>query len=167
MPKAKRLLFVIILFSTVAILFCPVFVLTIRNENSTVVYAGTIGMNDTFSIKFTHSVAKRPVVETFGLGAGKKITLLETEYDSFGAGLPFEAKGGQRFIVKDGKFKIVGYNYEVPDLAIRVGRFADHLFIFRGEEMKLVDLARPGEALAFSVEEVPLIWYVFERFLQR
>ncbi len=167
MPKAKWLLFVIILSSTVAIFFCPVFVFTIRDANDTVVYAGTIGINDTFSIKFMHSVAKRPVVETFGLGAGKKIALLETEYDSFGAGLPFEVKGGQRFIVRDGKFKIVGYNYEVPNLAIRVGRFADHRFIFRGEEIRLADLARPGEALAFSVEEVPLLWYVSERFLQR
>ncbi|WP_198468327.1 DUF1850 domain-containing protein [Acetomicrobium sp. S15 = DSM 107314] len=167
MPKTKRLLFVIVLSSTAVVFFCPVSVLTIRDANDTIVYAVTIGINDTFSIKFTHSVAKRPVVETFGFSAGKKITLLETEYDSFGAGLPFEVKGGQRFIAKDGKFKIVGYNYEVPDLVIRVGRFADHLFVFRGEEIRLVDLAKAGEALVFSVEEVPLLWYVSERFLQR
>lgn len=139
----------------------PQLSLTVRNETGDLCYQKLFKPGDKFTVRFTHSVTKGPVDETFTITADGEIMLIETTYDSFGAGLPFEPYKEQCFLPAQGKFKMVGYDYAIPVLTVRVGRFADHRLIINEEDTALATWTDLGCPIDFTVERVRLYQYVY------
>lgn len=114
-----------------------------------------------FAIRYIHSVALTPVTDYFIIRDGK-IFLDKTIYHDFGAGLPHAPEAGQQMKAGHGQISITGYNREIPELGVRVGRVADHrmLLFDRGQkekgdveprEVPLAGLSPPGTVIMFKV----------------
>lgn len=131
------------------------YILSLEDESGKRLYSKRAPDNNEFAIRFIHSVAKSPVTDYFIIKDGK-IFLDKTVYHDFGAGLPHAPEGGQRMKAQNGEISITGFNREMPDLEVRVGRVADHtLLIFDGkdkpEEIPLASIAKPGSVIVFKV----------------
>lgn len=128
-----------------------------------IVYARPIELGESFRLEHTHSVTKRPVVETFGVGmtdaAAPTVLLQELRFDEFGPNLPAgpESFGDHKttFIHEDGAYRVLHHNYPIGTIPIRVGSAdVDHTLIFAdGERLRLLDVVRRGEHAEFAVNE--------------
>lgn len=151
MRKPLNILAIIAIMAIIFLAY-PVKTLTVGNKGNNIVYQQLIRNGDRFTIRCIHSVEKTPVDETYEIIDGE-ITLVETVYSDFGAGLPYCSFKNQSFIREPGKFRITGYNLKIPRLDIRVGRFADHSFHFNKNTIKLVDWAEPGQPVSLFIED--------------
>ncbi|WP_286951514.1 MULTISPECIES: DUF1850 domain-containing protein [Aminobacterium] len=133
----------------------PFQTIRVKNKDREIVYQRVIDNGDRFTIRCIHSVEKTPVDETYEIVEGY-ITLVETVYSDFGAGLPHCISENQSFTREPGKFIITGYNLKIPQLEIRVGRFADHAFLFKKNIIKLEDWVEPGQPVSFQIENTNL-----------
>lgn len=137
------------------------YVLALENENGKILLTEKLSNNSSFAVRFIHSVAKTPVTDYFIIRDGK-IILDKTIYHDFGAGLPHNPEQGQKMKAEHGEISITGFNRLIPELALRVGRVAEHtLLLFdegkshQGEvERKVVPLAtiaKPGSVILFRI----------------
>src|SRR6056297_1399479 len=69
-------------------------------ENKTI-WSSEVKEDEQFTIKYLHSVARTPVLEIFAIRSGD-IVLTSTEYQSYGAGLPFLDQ--HEYLLEDDKF---------------------------------------------------------------
>lgn len=135
--------------------------LQLTDEKGKILYSKNVNENFEFAIRFIHSVAKSPVTDHFIIKDGK-IFLDKTIYHDFGAGLPHYPEKGQKMKAEHGSISITGFNREIPELALRVGRVAEHSLLLFGEnedknaqkainEIPLASLAKPGSVIMFKV----------------
>ena len=68
--------------------------------------AGQVQSGSIVTLRFTHSVAKRPVDELWEVSQKRVLILRETIYDSFGAGLPTDLGPGEKMTVQEGWIRI-------------------------------------------------------------
>lgn len=164
MRKPIFILLSILLFVIFVFALYPLQILTVIDGEENIKYWQFINEKDQFTISCIHSVEKTPVDEIYSI-EGEEIILKETVYSDFGAGLPYQATGKQKFSHEGNKFRITGYDMKIPVLYIRVGRFADHTYKFEGNEHKLANWARPGESLAFDIEKTNL-FHLFWKYMR-
>ena len=73
-----------------------------------------------FSLKYTHSVEKTPVIETFQVQENGTLLLISTRYKSYGVGLPSLPQEG-KLTVADGWLTLEGLQRQYRDIRVRVG----------------------------------------------
>ena len=130
----------------------PLRLLTVENEDQEILYMRAVDLGDRYAVRFTHSVARRPVDEIYEVDEDCS-KLIETVYDMMGAGLPHAPEAGQTFTVKDGRYHITGFNLKIPVLTYRISKVvADHRFLIDGKDYKLLDWTKPGRPLTFRVQ---------------
>ena len=76
--------------------------------------------NQVFSLKYTHSVEKTPVIETFQAQKNGTLLLISTKYKSYGVGLPSLPQEG-KLTVADGWLTLEGLQRQYRDIRVRVG----------------------------------------------
>ncbi len=159
----RRGVFFGVLVLLVFLTFAPVAVLSVESSSGESFLRSPLGAGESFAIRYIHSVAKRPVVEVFTPAPDGMIQLRETTFDSFGAGLPFEAEGEGRFLLEAGRFRIVGMRRLFRSIPVRVGRVAEHTLLFRGGEVPLREFEQPGQAVVLKVSEHPVSLWMLRR----
>ena len=87
--------------------------LVVVDESGRPVYVRAVKAGERYTIRFIHSVERRPVDEIYEIAPDCSI-LRETVYDMFGAGLPAEPEPGKTFSVENGKFHIRGFDLRIP-----------------------------------------------------
>jgi hypothetical protein len=109
-----------------------------------------------FILSFVHSVNRRPVYDTLRI-VGDHLVVVQSRYDSFGAGMPETSDGeGQLAWDADG-WLIWTVNRSIPGLDLFVGRNARHSITIRGVERALADLVEPGSSVSIrSVTRSPV-----------
>mgnify|MGYP000867228088 FL=1 len=162
----RRLTAVLISCSVFVLLSAIVPTLTVRNASGTLLRIFPLGAGDSFIIRYTHSVARRPVREIFTAARDGGLLLRETTFDAFGAGLPFEPYDAERFLVERDVFRVVGMRRRFPSVTVRVGRVAEHALLLRGNETPLRAWEKPGGSLTFGVEFRPVFWVAFQEVSQ-
>ena len=162
----RRLTILLIGCSLLVLLFAIVPALTVRNRSGRLLRTFPLGAGETFGIRYTHSVARRPVREIFTASRTGGLLLRETTFDAFGAGLPFEPNDAERFLVGKDCFRIVGMRRLFANVAVRVGRVAEHALLLKGSETPLREWEEPGGALTFGVEQRPVLWIALQEVLQ-
>jgi hypothetical protein len=105
---------------------------------------------DRFYIHYTHSSDKTPVHDIFEIGISGEMILIEENFDWYGAGLEFMNWEKASINIEDGKIKVL-LRRHFPSLLLRVGRIANHTFIFNGVNIPLKKVARGGELLKIWV----------------
>ena len=119
-----------------------------------VVFILPVYEGDRYTIRFIHSVARRPVDEIYEIASDCSI-LRETVYDMMGAGLPYEPAAGQAFTVEDGKYHIRGFDMRIPALTYRINKVvADHTLLIGRDVYPLKRWAAPGKPLTFRVRRL-------------
>ena len=109
-----------------------------------------------FTISFIHSVNRRPVYDTLRV-ENDHLVIVQSRYDSFGAGMPESSTAeGTLSIAKDG-WLIWTVNRPVPDVTVRVGWTAEHTLHIRGRKIRLAELAEPGSAVTIRIQNINLI----------
>lgn len=135
------------------------YLLVLENSEGKNLYTVPMSDGGEFAIRFIHSVAKSPVTDYFILKEGK-VVLDKTIYHDFGAGLPHKPEKGQEMKSENGELSITGFNREIPELSLRVGRVADHTLLIFGKEgsnvtpivdVPLSTLSPPGSVIIFRV----------------
>jgi len=105
---------------------------------------------DRFYIHYIHSSDKTPVHDIFEIGVSGEMILIEENFDWYGAGLEFMNWEKASINIEDGKIKVL-LRRHFPSLLLRVGRVANHTFIFNGVNVPLREIARGGELLKIWV----------------
>lgn len=106
---------------------------------------------DTFSIRFTHSVHKTPVWENFVVKGVDKLTLISTEYRSYGVGMPSLPSEGVFTQLRDG-FTLTGLNRSFEKIPVRVGPEAKLSLIHQDREYFLYQWFAPGTLVILRID---------------
>lgn len=128
--------------------------LVIRDQESGKVYAAFPCPNGTrFSVEFTHSVNKSPVIDLFEVNDGV-ISVVEARYYSFGAGMPFSSdEPGWTFTTdEDGTIIVTGISYTYDSLNYIVGTVYDHILTINGESINLRELCSRNAKISITQE---------------
>lgn len=132
--------------------------LQVTDENGKVVLNRQADKMKSFAIRFIHSVALSPVTD-FYIIKDCKIYLDKTIYHDFGAGLPHMAEPGQTMRTEGGEIILDGFNRELQEFDVRIGRVAKHALLLyeddseKAHEVPLDSLSVPGKALNFRISE--------------
>ncbi|USG64856.1 DUF1850 domain-containing protein [Brevibacillus ruminantium] len=149
-------LFSLLLFITVlTFLFIPLSpALVIRdNETNRIVWSNRMEENGTFKLRWTHSIHRTPVEETYLVRNGQ-LLLSELAFQDYGIGMESELAPGEKLISQNGQFRIVNMNRVFPALHLFIGQVrAKHTLLFAGEEIPLASVDRPGAAVTIQVEK--------------
>lgn len=124
-----------------------------------VLYERQVAPGDEFEIRYTHSVARTIVLEKFRVGPDRKITVFETVYQDFGAGLPSELDEGAQVEVGPGGVRITGMERVMSSIPLRVGSIARHQIALGSDVVDLISLVEPGERVDIAVAERVLLPY--------
>jgi hypothetical protein len=115
-----------------------------------------------FTIRFTHSIAKTPVDELFRVDPSGDIVLYETDYQSFGAGLPFDVEGKERLLTENGHYRLVNMDRHLPDFLMAVGTVANHQLLIKGKQIPFTQFAQPGESVRISIKKHSALTYLLK-----
>ena len=108
-------------------------------------FCARVQPGEEFVLSFVHSVNRRPVYDTLRVEADH-LVIVRSRFDSFGAGMPeASTPEGTLTIAEDGWLEWT-VNRPVPEITIRVGWVANHTLHIKDREIRLADLAEPGEA---------------------
>lgn len=131
----------------------------VRDGAGQVLYARPIVVGGTFRLEHTHSVTRRPVVETFSVATPDTIALEELWFDTFGANLPFgpETIEGRTttFLEVDDGYRVLHHGTPIGVVPLLVGSAeVDHVVEFDdGQRVHLLDIARRWQQVELAVGE--------------
>jgi len=103
-----------------------------------------------FFYQYIHSSDRTPVRDTFRIGEGGRIVLVEEAFLWHGAGLESQAHRDVQVSHAD-RWTRVRLNRVFPILPIRVGRIAQQMLIIQGKSLRLDQIGKPGECLILSL----------------
>lgn len=151
-------LYVLLIVSIFLFLLFPVFALEIReNDSGSLIYQQKAKIGDFFDIYWIHSVTLQPVIETYQLLAPGKIPLVKMVFNEFGPNLPSKPEYNQKWIIKDGKYTVVGYELIFERVPVTIGAIiANHTLIYNGKTIELKELYRPGGYVHIGLEKKSL-----------
>lgn len=123
-----------------------------------------IGSDNTFTIKYIHSVERTPVWETYSVESGE-IILKETIFQSFGAGLP-STSPYDFDIVEDG-FRLYNIDQKMTNLIYRTGAVrANHELIIGDKIYPFIDFSKPTEGVQFEAQKMSIISFLAKEGLK-
>jgi hypothetical protein len=105
-----------------------------------------------FVLSFVHSVNKRPVFDTIRV-EGRHLLIVESRFDSFGAGMPEASTGGMELRTDKDGWLVWTVNRPVPEVTFFVGWVSNHSLRMKGREIALADLASPGTLLSLRIKK--------------
>ncbi len=117
------------------------------------VFCARVKPGEEFVLSFVHSVNKRPVYDTLRVERDH-LVIVRSRFDAFGAGMPeASTQDGTLALSKDGWLEWT-VNRSVPEIIIRVGWVANHTLRIGDREIRLADLAEPGQPLTVRVRDI-------------
>ena len=127
------------------------FLKIIDYRTANIVWQDKVNEENSFIIKYLHSVARTEVLEIFVVRDGE-IVLVSTEYQSYGAGLPFSNE--HQYLIEDDKFIIKNINQKLDNIMLRVSAYAEHQFIYQDKNYQLYELVPAETLLEFRTEKL-------------
>ncbi|WP_138160497.1 DUF1850 domain-containing protein [Peptoniphilus catoniae] len=112
-------------------------------------------------IIYKHSVMKTQTSEWYRFEDGKLI-LMEERFRSYGAGLPAQSK--YKFKHDKNGFKLYDINEPFEEVVYRTGAvIANHRLSIDGKVENFLDFSEKREAVAFTVEKLPIVKFLIWR----
>lgn len=125
-----------------------------RNEKEgSVIFIRRVSPGEGFEFSYIHSVDKTPVTGYFLITSGKKIKPVETQFESYGPGLPSTEKN---VTVKGGKISVKTDAIEMDHFSFFISPMTRQAFIFKGERLEFSSF-KEGEVMTIRVKLYPLI----------
>ncbi|MCQ4922633.1 DUF1850 domain-containing protein [Tissierella carlieri] len=144
---------------------CPVKVLiTTDYKTNDYIKSWQIRNRESFTIEYTHSVQLTPVSETYIIN-GNDIILVESYFQSYGAGLPSTTP--YEFEITDKGFRIYDINEVMENLIYGTGtERANHKLIINDNEYEFLEFTKPRISVEFNVKKIMLISYIVREVLR-
>lgn len=164
--ESNRILLSLVLGLIIAFLFLylnPVKVLKAEDfKRGEVLKVWKVNDGSGFEIHYTHSVEKSLVVEKYKID-NNRLKLLETEFKSYGAGLP--ATTEDRFELTEDGFRISDINRKYPLVIYKTGaEVADHRILINGKEYRFLDFSKERTGVEFSIGNMNLLKFIYLKF---
>ncbi|HWI60858.1 MAG TPA: DUF1850 domain-containing protein [Symbiobacteriaceae bacterium] len=141
----------------VALLCYPLQALTVRPARSGgLLWAAPIRPGDQFSLRWTHTVTRRPVAETYTVEPDGRIRLVQMVFDQFGPNLPSGPENGTVWAVGPEGITVTGYTERYESLSLGVGPY-DHWLHAGTRKLDLVTGVGPDRLIRIHVERQPWI----------
>lgn len=122
----------------------------VKEPDHTVLLELPIKKGDYFYIDYTHSSDLTPVHDVFQIDDRGMIVLIEEDYEWYGAGLEFHSQAEATISFSDKTTRV--YLHRVfPHFLLRVGRVANHVFIYKEHTIPLKNLAAGGSLVWIRV----------------
>jgi len=159
MSVLKKIMIMLVFCLLFSLLFIPykssfIFVET-RTEHPSVHYLPF--QSNAFQIRYTHSIHKTDVLETYLAREDNQIQLISMEYEDLAIGMPGYAEEGQRFEIKDGKYILHHDHYVLPSFTIFISTIeTDLVFISDNKEIDLKEQLTKGKSYQFQVKKMSL-----------
>lgn len=116
-----------------------------------------VNKGDTFSLKYTHSVQKTPVVENFVVVGAGEMVLDSTVYQTYGVGLPF-LPGEGHFEQQGDKFVLTGFGRRFGKLSLHADEIARHVLEINGRIIPLYAIHEGGAFIAIRAKPYYYRW---------
>jgi hypothetical protein len=116
-----------------------------------------VSKGDTFSLKYTHSVQKTPVVENFSIVAADELVLESTVYQTYGVGLPF-LPGEGHFVRQGNDFILTGIGRRFDKLSVHAGSIAGLVLEVHNQTIPLYALHEGGAFVSIRVKPYYYKW---------
>lgn len=118
---------------------------------------------DKFSVKWTHSVSLRPVIETYKIEDDLSISIYEMIFDSFSANLPSSPNRDEIWEYNDDYIRVYNYDIIFDSVPVVIGKIvANHTLFFKDKVIPLKDIYKPGGYVKIRARKKSLIKYFFE-----
>lgn len=102
-----------------------------------------------FTLSFIHSFNRRPVHDTLRV-EGDRLIIVQSRYDTFGAGMPESSTESGRIEVDREGWIIWKINRSVPEIRLFVGSIADHTITLKGRKIPLLAYVESGTSVLFK-----------------
>lgn len=138
----------------VGLMLWPLFLVleVVDGRTGGAVFCARVQPGEEFVLSFVHSVNRRPVYDTVRAEADH-LVIVQSRFDSFGAGMPdASTEEGTLKVVEGGLLEWTVYR-PTAEITVRVGRVAEHALHVKGRDIRLADLAEPGSALTLRVRK--------------
>ncbi|MFC4767361.1 DUF1850 domain-containing protein [Effusibacillus consociatus] len=120
-----------------------------------------------FSVQYTHSIHRTPIIEKYSIDDNMNIVLDEVVFESYGVGVSSDLEPGQTFTEENGKFIIGNMNRRFPFFDQRIAQMVGtHILKVNNREISLADLSPPGSWLRFQAAK-ETAWQRVERRLSK
>ncbi|WP_042456979.1 DUF1850 domain-containing protein [Neobacillus dielmonensis] len=117
-----------------------------------------INDDQTFKIKYTHSIHLSDVVESYKILPNKEIQQYELMYAETAVGMPANAAEGEKFEHKNGKYYIKNMKRTFPYFYLRIGQVrANHRVIFQNKQYQLSKSIKPGTSVKVAIRNLNLL----------
>jgi len=154
MSKNAIILFLLI---TIGIVHIPISFIEISNNRDRVIYdRRMININDRISIRYIHSVMKTPVYEHYLVMPDLRMLLTDTEFMSYGAGLP--EKNDYDFEMTDKGFRVYNINQPFDFIVYRTAPIhtgADITLITENFEISFLSFSQERTPVRIAIKRVP------------
>ncbi|CAM3667604.1 DUF1850 domain-containing protein [Mesobacillus zeae] len=159
--RKKRILVILLLIScALIILFIPwrqSLVFSYEDTDDILAFM-PMGNENGFKMQYTHSIHLTSVVESYKITGDNMIRQYELEYEDFAVGMPADAAKGEKFEVKDGKYRIKNMKRDFPYYDLRVGKVrANHTLIGIDEKYALTNYIEPGTWVRVQIKKLSFI----------
>ena len=164
--KNKVLIAVAAVATVLFLAFFPIFtavqLTAVKTGEKVLLFPLTEG--EEFSVRFTHSVNRRPVQDFLTVRDGGFV-VLRSRYDAFGAGMPVADEEGARLIIRpDTSLELIDINRRLNEFTVFAGTVADHHVEVRGTLFRLSELVKPGEPVKFQVTKLSYLQWQKGRY---
>lgn len=122
-------------------------VLVVQSPTGKVGLVLPVSRGDSFSLRFIHSVHLTPVWENFTVTGIDSMSLISTEYESYGVGMPSLPSEG-KFEQLNDRFRLSGLNRHFTEISLRVWPKNKLTLLHDNREYSLYEMFEP-ESLVF------------------
>jgi len=155
--KMSKNAIILILLISIGTIHIPVSFLELsHNREGVVLDRKVINFNDKITIRYIHSVMKTPVLEHYRIMPDGRLLLTDTEFMSYGAGLP--EKNDYDFEITDKGFRVYNINKPFDFIVYRTAPIhtgADVTLITEKEEVPFLSISEERTPVRIAVKRVP------------
>jgi len=156
----KKLIFALFIMVLIA-LFCLIpyrnAVVFYKDRPQEILAFAPLIQNQSFQIKYIHSIHLSPVVETYEGTSLNEIRQIELMYEDFAIGMPSEAEGEEKFVQADGKYYIKNMNRIFPYIYLRVGEVkANHTVIIDDKAIPMTTFTEAGSVIKIQISNLSI-----------
>ncbi|MGE6513816.1 DUF1850 domain-containing protein [Lysinibacillus sphaericus] len=159
----KRKLFIVITLlciGVITMIFLPlqkVFAFTETRTDHPMMFYIPIVKDDTFRIRYTHSIHKSDVLEHYKCVEKNRIQMLGMEYEDLAIGMPGYAEKNQTLTQRDGKYYLQFDNEIIENFTIYIGDLdLDLVLDYEDYEYDLKKDLQRGKSYLFEVKQLSL-----------